>query len=627
MIHLLEESLKDNKHRVDYLQSTRTCDDEFDKFLQKRDRLYSLIPTKNKLTSPYLNYNSFNETADSKVFLPVGSELPQQKNESYERITSNHINLNTSHSPQGPIQIIPQLLGLDSSGRLVLLPMTGSPYNTSMLKESINNNTVLSMHQQTNDNINQSGLQNNTFVNAAFSPNSESVSHQNKPMASNERFIDASNIPYYAQNNTNPTSTPQNVMTRQPSENRQSPVGEPRKTPVPYTSNATQNNVFVDTRHESFDASHENIIQNGQLLKRDSFHSSDNNNNVIVNESFHIISQRDLLTKLNVNVTSDKAVDIPTKENSSNFHDNKPISLIHKNSENSQHSNNNYKNENTDDPLFDNTKEKSTSILDRQSSSLSWHQTSDCTDDNKANKTNKVVKNERLMKNDDAFSLAHSNPLSNDKATKKSVSDIQAIPEKVSVLNTQNNLKSSSNLTNSLENQLSENDLNDLGDSLAENSSIINFSNDISDFDLPSKADEKNGTEEEIPVNNLNSNSLLEHQSERISPERETIQIKKNSEKAKDNGDNRHNINKEVSATNLDSLPNSEHQSEESETKANNNKVHDKIIDNGALFYLIDKLNDVIEDNHVESLVLNLDLNEKLSSKIIRYVEFIIHQD
>ena len=148
MIRTLEKNLRENQKLQNELNETKGDPDKFENFLKKRE---TLLPSPFTSTKAKLGFSQTSETYkaydESNVSLPISYESPFSQNQNYHW---NKQYKSFSHSSefhhyqrqffQSPtihngniqienVQVIPQLLALSPEGKLVLLPMA-SPLNT-----------------------------------------------------------------------------------------------------------------------------------------------------------------------------------------------------------------------------------------------------------------------------------------------------------------------------------------------------------------------------------------------------------------------------------------------------------------------------------------------------------------
>ena len=149
MIRTLEKNLRENQKLQNELNETKGDPDKFENFLKKRE---TLLPSPFTSTKAKLGFSQTSETYkaydESNVSLPISYESPFSQNQNYHW---NKQDKSFSHSSefhhyqrqffQSPptihngniqienVQVIPQLLALSPEGKLVLLPMA-SPLNT-----------------------------------------------------------------------------------------------------------------------------------------------------------------------------------------------------------------------------------------------------------------------------------------------------------------------------------------------------------------------------------------------------------------------------------------------------------------------------------------------------------------
>ena len=149
MIRKLEKNLKENQKLQNELNQTKGDPDKFENFLKKRE---TLLPPPFPSTKAKLGFSQTSETYktfdESNVSLPISYESPFSQNQNFHW---NKQDKSFSHSSefhhyqhqflQSPptmrnnniqidnVQVIPQLLALSPEGKLVLLPMA-SPLNT-----------------------------------------------------------------------------------------------------------------------------------------------------------------------------------------------------------------------------------------------------------------------------------------------------------------------------------------------------------------------------------------------------------------------------------------------------------------------------------------------------------------
>ena len=148
MIRTLEKNLRENQKLQNELNETKGDPDKFENFLKKRE---TLLPSPFTSTKAKLGFSQTSETYkaydESNVSLPISYESPFSQNQNYHWHKQDK---SFSHSSefhhyqrqffQSPtihngniqienVQVIPQLLALSPEGKLVLLPMA-SPLNT-----------------------------------------------------------------------------------------------------------------------------------------------------------------------------------------------------------------------------------------------------------------------------------------------------------------------------------------------------------------------------------------------------------------------------------------------------------------------------------------------------------------
>ena len=149
MIRTLEKNLRENQKLQNELNETKGDPDKFENFLKKRE---TLLPSPFTSTKAKLGFSQTSETYktfdESNVSVPISYESPFSQNQNYHW---NKQDKSFSHSAafhhcqrqffqSAPtihngniqienVQVIPQLLALSPEGKLVLLPMT-SPLNT-----------------------------------------------------------------------------------------------------------------------------------------------------------------------------------------------------------------------------------------------------------------------------------------------------------------------------------------------------------------------------------------------------------------------------------------------------------------------------------------------------------------
>ena len=149
MIRTLEKNLRENQKLQNELNETKGDPDKFENFLKKRE---TLLPPPFSSTKAKLGFSQTPETYktfdESNVSLPISYESPFSQNQNYywnkrdqSFSHSSEFHHYQHHFFQSPhtmhssniqidnVQVIPQLLALSPEGKLVLLPMT-SPLNT-----------------------------------------------------------------------------------------------------------------------------------------------------------------------------------------------------------------------------------------------------------------------------------------------------------------------------------------------------------------------------------------------------------------------------------------------------------------------------------------------------------------
>lgn len=149
MIRTLEKNLRENQKLQNELNETKGDPDKFENFLKKRE---TLLPPPFSSTKAKLGFSQTPETYktfdESNVSLPISYESPFSQNQNYywnkqdqsfshssefhhyqHQFFQSPSTMHSSNIQIDNVQVIPQLLALSPEGKLVLLPMT-SPLNT-----------------------------------------------------------------------------------------------------------------------------------------------------------------------------------------------------------------------------------------------------------------------------------------------------------------------------------------------------------------------------------------------------------------------------------------------------------------------------------------------------------------
>ena len=144
MIRTLEKNLRENQKLQNELNKTKGDPDKFENFLKKRE---TLLPPPFSSTKAKLGFSQTPETYktfdESNVSLPISYESPFSQNQNYywnkqdqsfshssefhhyqHQFFQSPPTMHSSNIQIDNVQVIPQLLALSPEGKLVLLPMT-----------------------------------------------------------------------------------------------------------------------------------------------------------------------------------------------------------------------------------------------------------------------------------------------------------------------------------------------------------------------------------------------------------------------------------------------------------------------------------------------------------------------